>query len=155
MRFRGMQNLELDVWYVDNRTIWLDLKIIWLTFRKVVKREGIWAGSYDVEVHGKQVVTLLIGVHGALAVEEWIMPLLREQYADADFVFIDDGKAPNQVNGHKIISWIDFIERPKQMKRLFHRDSQFKIRQHIAENAVAAVPLIGKPGHLQLSKWMT
>ena len=36
---------ELDVWYVDNRTIWLDLKIIWLTFRKVVKREGISAAG--------------------------------------------------------------------------------------------------------------
>lgn len=36
---------ELDVWYVDNRTIWLDLKIIWLTIRKVVKREGISAAG--------------------------------------------------------------------------------------------------------------
>lgn len=33
----------LDVWYVDNRSLWLDLKIIWLTIRKVVKRDGISA----------------------------------------------------------------------------------------------------------------
>jgi len=33
----------LDVWYVDNRTMWLDLKIIWLTIRKVIKRDGISA----------------------------------------------------------------------------------------------------------------
>lgn len=31
----------LDVWYVDNRTFWLDLKIIWLTIQKVLKRDGI------------------------------------------------------------------------------------------------------------------
>ncbi len=31
----------LDVWYVDHRSFWLDLKIIFLTFAKVVKSEGI------------------------------------------------------------------------------------------------------------------
>ena len=39
------EKFELDVWYVDNRTIWLDLKIIWLTIRKVFKREGISAAG--------------------------------------------------------------------------------------------------------------
>ena len=37
------EKFELDVWYVENRTIWLDLKIIWLTIRKVLKRDGISA----------------------------------------------------------------------------------------------------------------
>jgi lipopolysaccharide/colanic/teichoic acid biosynthesis glycosyltransferase len=31
----------LDVWYVDNRTLLLDLKIIWFTVAKVLKRDGI------------------------------------------------------------------------------------------------------------------
>jgi lipopolysaccharide/colanic/teichoic acid biosynthesis glycosyltransferase len=35
------EKFALDVWYVDNRSLWLDLKIIWLTIRKVVKRDGI------------------------------------------------------------------------------------------------------------------
>lgn len=39
------EKLSLDVWYVDNRTLWLDLKIIWLTIRKVMKREGISAAG--------------------------------------------------------------------------------------------------------------
>lgn len=34
---------KLDVWYVDNRSFWLDLKIIVLTLRKVFIREGISA----------------------------------------------------------------------------------------------------------------
>jgi lipopolysaccharide/colanic/teichoic acid biosynthesis glycosyltransferase len=32
---------RLDVWYVDHRTFWLDVKILALTVWKVVKREGI------------------------------------------------------------------------------------------------------------------
>jgi lipopolysaccharide/colanic/teichoic acid biosynthesis glycosyltransferase len=35
------ERLEMDVWYVENRTLMLDLKILWLTIRKVLKREGI------------------------------------------------------------------------------------------------------------------
>ncbi|RIU95075.1 sugar transferase [Oceanobacillus picturae] len=32
---------ELDVWYVDNRSFWLDIKILFLTVLKVFKSEGI------------------------------------------------------------------------------------------------------------------
>ena len=37
------EKFALDVWYVDNRTLWLDLKILWLTVIKVFKRDGIAA----------------------------------------------------------------------------------------------------------------
>ena len=33
----------LDVWYVDNRTLWLDMKVLWQTVKKVVVRDGISA----------------------------------------------------------------------------------------------------------------
>ncbi|WP_278367160.1 sugar transferase [Marinobacter salarius] len=32
---------KLDVWYVDNRSFWLDLKVLFLTVKKVVVRDGI------------------------------------------------------------------------------------------------------------------
>ncbi|MCG7199125.1 sugar transferase [Marinobacter pelagius] len=32
---------RLDVWYVDNRSLWLDLKILFLTVSKVLVRDGI------------------------------------------------------------------------------------------------------------------
>jgi sugar transferase EpsL len=35
------EKFNLDVWYVDNWNLWLDLKIFLLTFVKVFKREGI------------------------------------------------------------------------------------------------------------------
>lgn len=35
------QKFEYDVWYVDNQSFWLDLKILFLTVKKVLVREGI------------------------------------------------------------------------------------------------------------------
>jgi lipopolysaccharide/colanic/teichoic acid biosynthesis glycosyltransferase len=32
---------QLDVWYVDNWSLWLDIKILFLTIWKVIRREGI------------------------------------------------------------------------------------------------------------------
>jgi len=37
------EKFALDVWYVDNRTFWLDLKILAMTAWKVLMREGISA----------------------------------------------------------------------------------------------------------------
>lgn len=37
------EKFEHDIWYVDNHSLALDLKIIWLTVRKVLVREGISA----------------------------------------------------------------------------------------------------------------
>ena len=35
------QKFKLDVWYVDHQSFWLDLKIIFMTIWKILKREGI------------------------------------------------------------------------------------------------------------------
>lgn len=44
------EKFKLDVWYVDNRSFWLDLKIIFLTVVKVFKSEGInHAGHVTME----------------------------------------------------------------------------------------------------------
>lgn len=37
------EKFKLDVWYVDNRSLWLDIKILWMTVKKVIVREGISA----------------------------------------------------------------------------------------------------------------
>jgi len=37
--------LEMDVWYVDNHSFWLDMKIIGKTFGKVLSREGVSQGD--------------------------------------------------------------------------------------------------------------
>jgi len=35
------EKFDLDVWYVDNQSIWLDIKILWMTVKKVIARDGI------------------------------------------------------------------------------------------------------------------
>ncbi len=40
------KKFELDVWYIDNWSLLLDLKILYLTVIKVLKREGISAEGY-------------------------------------------------------------------------------------------------------------
>jgi lipopolysaccharide/colanic/teichoic acid biosynthesis glycosyltransferase len=41
------QKFEYDVWYVDNQSLWLDVKIILLTAMKVIRRDDI---NYNGEV---------------------------------------------------------------------------------------------------------
>ena len=35
------EKFKYDVWYVENQSFWLDMKIIWMTIKKVIAREGI------------------------------------------------------------------------------------------------------------------
>lgn len=35
------EKFDLDVWYVDNQSLWLDLRILFLTVKKVLIKEGI------------------------------------------------------------------------------------------------------------------
>ncbi len=35
------EKFKLDVWYADHCTLWTDLKVIWITIQKVLKRDGI------------------------------------------------------------------------------------------------------------------
>lgn len=40
------EKFDLDIWYVNNRTLLLDLKIIFITLFKILKREGISSKGY-------------------------------------------------------------------------------------------------------------
>jgi lipopolysaccharide/colanic/teichoic acid biosynthesis glycosyltransferase len=40
------EKFTLDVWYVDNRTLWLDIKILFLTVKKVFVKEGISSNDH-------------------------------------------------------------------------------------------------------------
>lgn len=43
------QRLELDVWYVEHQSLWLDLQILARTVGKVLSREGVAANPDEVE----------------------------------------------------------------------------------------------------------
>lgn len=44
------EKFRLDVWYVDNQTFWLDIKILFMTIKKVLVRDGISADG-EVTMH--------------------------------------------------------------------------------------------------------
>lgn len=48
------EKFKLDTWYVDNQSFWLDIKILWLTFYKVVKRS-------DISAEGEATMTKFTG----------------------------------------------------------------------------------------------
>jgi sugar transferase EpsL len=39
------EKFDLDVWYVENQSFWLDLKILLMTVKKVIIRDGISGGG--------------------------------------------------------------------------------------------------------------
>ena len=41
------KKLDLDIWYVENQSIWLDLKILFLTLYKVFKKDGVVTDAGD------------------------------------------------------------------------------------------------------------
>lgn len=71
----GRQNLtfskrfEHDVWYVDNMSLWLDLKIICLTIKKVFMKEGVITGQSASEVDDM----------------ELLLAASRDQYKEGDY----------------------------------------------------------------------
>lgn len=42
------KKFELDVWYVDHLTFWLDVKIVFLTVKNVLKRSDVGEGANDM-----------------------------------------------------------------------------------------------------------
>ena len=35
------QKFELDIWYVENQSFWLDIKILWMTIKKVIMQANV------------------------------------------------------------------------------------------------------------------
>jgi len=44
------ERFKLDVWYVDNPSFWLDIKILWMTVLKTLAREGINQKGQTMEI---------------------------------------------------------------------------------------------------------
>ena len=44
------KKFEYDVWYVDHISFLLDLKILWMTFLNVIKRDGVGEGEVQDEL---------------------------------------------------------------------------------------------------------
>lgn len=87
---------NLDVWYVDNRSFWLDIKIIFLTVKKVVVRDGISAEgeatmSKFVGTSKPQLAILGASGHGKVVAD-------TAELLGYECVFFDDAYPEKQTN---------------------------------------------------------
>jgi sugar O-acyltransferase (sialic acid O-acetyltransferase NeuD family) len=66
------------------------------------------------------------------------MPLLRAQYPQAELLFVDDGQEFAQINGHRVVTWPQFIECNSEQKYVSIAIASSNIRQRLAERCAAA-----------------
>jgi lipopolysaccharide/colanic/teichoic acid biosynthesis glycosyltransferase len=44
------ERIKLDIWYIENRSFWLDIKILFKTVLVIINGEGLYAESKDVNI---------------------------------------------------------------------------------------------------------
>jgi sugar O-acyltransferase (sialic acid O-acetyltransferase NeuD family) len=85
----------------------------------------------------------LIGVYGASGCGRGIMPLLRHQYPKSQLMFIDDGKAPDFINGHEVVDWSVFTSRRCKSTFVCIAIASSATRQLLADKCNSAeIPLV-------------
>lgn len=78
----------------------------------------------------------LFGIYGAGGCGRGIMPLGREQLqsgADHELVFIDDGAAGTTINGHRTLSFSQFVAAPATERRAALAVANSRLRADLAE----------------------
>lgn len=89
----------------------------------------------------------LYGVFGASGCGRGIMPLLRAQLQQVvnieQLVFIDDAPPAKQLNGHKVLTWAEFLARPASLRSVALAIANSRIREALAKRCqVASVELL-------------
>lgn len=90
------EKFALDTWYVDNWSLWLDFRVLFLTVWQVLARRGISAGDHATmpefmgsPVIGKPAIGIIgAGGHGRTAHHAW------ERAGGHLIAFYDDGQPP-------------------------------------------------------------
>lgn len=94
------EKFDLDVWYVDNQSFLLDMKILWLTVRKVLQREGISASGEATmsKFTGSQSCKklALLGASG----NGKVVANIAQELGWQEIVFFDDAWPQLTTNGH-------------------------------------------------------
>jgi sugar O-acyltransferase (sialic acid O-acetyltransferase NeuD family) len=86
-------------------------------------------------------MTSLFGIYGVGGCGRGILPLAREQLRarpGARLVFVDDGVAGRQVNGHDVLSLEAFMDAPADERSIAIAIASSRARQKVAERCSAA-----------------
>lgn len=71
----------------------------------------------------------LIGVYGASGFGRELLPLVREQYIDAQICFVDDGSQDSELNGFLIHTYQEYLDLPHVNKSVVFAIADSKIRE--------------------------
>ena len=87
----------------------------------------------------------LIGIYGASGFGKELLPLVREQYRDAQLCFVDDGSQDNELNNYKIYTYTEYLALPNMDKAVVLAIADSKIREVLeakcAKDKVSILPL--------------
>ena len=83
-------------------------------------------------------MSTLYAIYGASGAGRGIMPLARAQLPGAELVFIDDGAAPGNVNGHAVLDFDAFLARDAAAKKVAVAIADPSLRRRLVERCEAA-----------------
>lgn len=141
------EKFSCDVWYIDHYSFWLDMKILFLTVKKVFIKEGISAegeATMPPFTGNRKLAVIGAGGHGKVVAE-----LAAALGTYGEIVFLDD-RAQGSVNGFPVIGTTLLLENslsPEQFDIAVAVGNN-RIRRQIAEKAAAlgfALPILIHP----------
>ena len=71
----------------------------------------------------------LIGIYGASGFGRELLPLVREQYRDAQVCFVDDGSKDNELNNYRIYTYTEYLALPNADKAVVLAIADSRIRE--------------------------
>lgn len=125
-----------DIWYIDRFSFWLDMKILFLTVKKVFIKEGISAegeATMPPFTGNRKLAVIGAGGHGKVVAE-----LAAALGTYGEIVFLDD-RVQGSVNGFPVIGTTLLLENslsPEQFDIAVAVGNN-RIRRQIAEKAAA------------------
>lgn len=128
------EKFSCDVWYIDHYSFWLDMKILFLTVKKVFIKEGISAegeATMPPFTGNRKLAVIGAGGHGKVVAE-----LAAALGTYGEIVFLDD-RAQGSVNGFPVIGTTLLLENslsPEQYDVAVAVGNN-RIRRQIAEKA--------------------
>ncbi|OUC31247.1 UDP-N-acetylgalactosaminyltransferase [Neisseria meningitidis] len=128
------EKFACDVWYTDNFSFWLDMKILFLTVKKVLIKEGISAegeATMPPFTGNRKLAVIGAGGHGKVVAE-----LAAALGTYGEIVFLDD-RAQSSINGFPVIGTTLLLENslsPEQYDVAVAVGNN-RIRRQIAEKA--------------------
>lgn len=75
----------------------------------------------------------LIGVYGAGGFARETMPVIRQGNPDAELVFIDDRAGADSLNGHRLLTFTDFLRQPGDDRRVCLAIGDSAVREKLAQ----------------------